>query len=658
MPKLKTNYLFLVLNVVFTLATYRSVFQGRLLGEPFDARLMIVLHEHWWNWFNGDATFRNTDFFYPFDAAFGFSEIFFAQGIIYSLFRLLSIDAPSAWITTNLLLIVIGNLGWHFLGKKFINSSFLRITFSLTMISSISFIAYFNFYQNILGYAFLSWFSLLIVLIKEAKVYKRKQLYINLFITFYLIYVLSCWYAAFFLGSILVVWYMSKILLNYKQHKKFHVIKHANIHIPYLLTFAPINFVLLYLIYYTQVSVINKVNRLNLDITANSTTLKDLLNSGLPYENSRVFSFLAPLNDLFLNSSTTDLNIGVGPVLIILSLFLGTFYVTKFGFEKDHLWTTSVIILYLIFVKITPNFSLFGLLARYFPILNAIRFPGRYVIILGFLLIFVVFVVLDRIQLNYKSPLIKIISLIIGIVFFMDQQRTPYQGWEKSKFISAELVAFEGQIKKECDYFYFDYPGGGWWYEQIEAMALSMRTGVPTVNGYSGGFPNGYPVQVFNSTSEPKEIFLWIEKIDKSKRGCYLTGKSELLKLDADFENLQLVGFDKSVLGDEKLYTATSPNPYFYLTSKKKKDYVITFEFNSNKCNLSQSLKIVNESNGEKIMDLIVSSGMRLSLDIDMTQSYVKRIVLITDAKSCPDGVNNSESYFSISDIKLKENLN
>jgi hypothetical protein len=260
--------------------------------------------------------------------------------------------------------------------------------------------------------------------------------------------------------------------------------------------------------------------------------------------------------------------------------------------------------------------------------------------------------------LNYKSPLIKIISLIIGIVFFMDQQRTPYQGWEKSKFISAELVAFEGQIKKECDYFYFDYPGGGWWYEQIEAMALSMRTGVPTVNGYSGGFPNGYPVQVFNSTSEPKEIFLWIEKIDKSKRGCYLTGKSELLKLDADFENLQLVGFDKSVLGDEKLYTATSPNPYFYLTSKKKKDYVITFEFNSNKCNLSQSLKIVNESNGEKIMDLIVSSGMRLSLDIDMTQSYVKRIVLITDAKSCPDGVNNSESYFSISDIKLKENLN
>jgi type IV secretory pathway TrbD component len=632
---------------------YRSVFQGRLLGEPFDARLMIILHEHWWNWFNGNSTFRNTDFFYPYDSAFGFSEIFFAQGIIYSLFRMISLDALSAWVTTNILLILIGNLGWHFLGQRFINSRYLRLIFSLTMISSISFVAYFNFYQNILGYAFLSWFALLIVKIKDEKVNKRKQLFINIFIFSYLVYVLSCWYAAFFLGSILVVWYVSNVLSSFKRKRDFHFIKSANIHIPYILFFAPINLGLLYLFYYTQVSVLNDVNRLNLNIITNSPTLKDLLNSGLPYDGSRIFNFLAPISDLFLNSPTTDLNIGVGPLLIILTIFLGTFYIAKFGFKKDYMWITSVIALYLIFVKITPNFSLFSFLVEYESLLNAIRFPGRYVIILGFVLIFVIFVMLDRIQLNYKSTLIKTITIIIGISLLMDQQRSPYLGWEKSKFISVELVAFEDQIKEECDYFYFDFPGGGWWYEQIEAMALSMRTGVPTVNGYSGGFPIGYPVEVFNSTSEPKEIFNWIETISKSKRGCYLTGKSELLKLDSDFENLQLVGFDKSFMGVEKLYNSISPNPYLYLTSKKKKDYIITFDFKSNKCNPNQTLKIVNESDGEIIMELSISSGKRLSLEIDMTQSYVKRIALITDAKSCLEGANNSENYFSISDIKL-----
>jgi hypothetical protein len=614
---------------------------------------MIILHEHWWNWFNGNSTFRNTDFFYPYDSAFGFSDLFFAQGIVYSLFRWMSLDAPTAWITTNILLISIGNLGWHFLGQKFINSRYLRFTFSLTMISSMSFTAYFNFYQNILGYAFLSWFALLMVKIKEEKVSKRKQLFINLFIFSYLIYVLSSWYAAFFLGSILVVWYVSKRLSNCKRKRDFNFIKYGKIHIPYIVVFAPINLGLIYLFYYTQVSVLNKVNRLNLDVITNSPALKDLLNSGSPYDNSRIFNFLAPINDRFLNTPTTDLNIGVGPLLIILTLFLGTFYVAKFGFKKDYMWITSVIALYLIFVKITPNFSFFSFLVEYAPLLNAIRFPGRYVIILGFALIFVVFFVLDRIQLNYKSTLIKTITIIIGISLLMDQQRTPYLGWEKSKFISAELVAFEVQIKEECDYFYFDFPGGGWWYEQIEAMALSVRTGVPTVNGYSGGFPIGYPVEVFNSTSEPKEIFNWIETISKSKRGCYLTGKSELLKLDADFENLQLVGFDKSFMGVEKLYNSISPNPYLYLTSKKKKDYIITFDFKSNKCNPNQTLKIVNESDGEILMELSISSGKRLSIEIDMTQSYVKRIVLITDSKSCLEGANNSESYFSISDIKL-----
>jgi hypothetical protein len=52
-------------------------------------------------------------------------------------------------------------------------------------------------------------------------------------------------------------------------------------------------------------------------------------------------------------------------------------------------------------------------------------------------------------------------------------------------------------------------------------------------------------------------------------------------------------------------------------------------------------------------MELSVSSGKILSLDIDMTQSYVKRIVLISDAKSCSESANSTESYFSISDINL-----
>ena len=74
-------------SILATLFAYRPVFQGRLLGDPFDARLQVILHEHWWRWFNGLTEFRNTEFFFPYKTALGYSDVFFTQGIIYSLFR-------------------------------------------------------------------------------------------------------------------------------------------------------------------------------------------------------------------------------------------------------------------------------------------------------------------------------------------------------------------------------------------------------------------------------------------------------------------------------------------------------------------------------------------------------------------------------------------
>jgi hypothetical protein len=47
----------------------------------------MVLHEHWWRWINGKTSFLDTEFFYPFDKALGFSDVFLTQGLIYSLFR-------------------------------------------------------------------------------------------------------------------------------------------------------------------------------------------------------------------------------------------------------------------------------------------------------------------------------------------------------------------------------------------------------------------------------------------------------------------------------------------------------------------------------------------------------------------------------------------
>ena len=124
----KTLFLGLV-AIIFNLYIYRTVFSGNLIGEPFDARLMITLHEHMWRWLNGLVSFRDTEFFYPYNTGLGFSDVFLVQGILYSIFRLLGFDSLSSWINITLLLVIVGNLGWVAVARKFLDKFIIQILF-------------------------------------------------------------------------------------------------------------------------------------------------------------------------------------------------------------------------------------------------------------------------------------------------------------------------------------------------------------------------------------------------------------------------------------------------------------------------------------------------------------------------------------------------
>ena len=151
-----------IFAIVLTLYTFRPIFTGQLIGDPFDSRLMIVIHEHWWRWLNGLTEFRDLGFFYPFDKALGFSDTFLVPGLLYSILRFFSFGLAESWIITTFTVLVIGNLGWAVVAKRFINTKIIRILFVATIVSSFSFIAYFAINPNIVGYSLLSWFALLV----------------------------------------------------------------------------------------------------------------------------------------------------------------------------------------------------------------------------------------------------------------------------------------------------------------------------------------------------------------------------------------------------------------------------------------------------------------------------------------------------------------
>jgi len=643
----------LFLSISYTLFTYKSIFYGKLLGDPFDSRLQIVLHEHWWRWFNGLVGFRDTEFFYPFDKALGYSDVFLTQGIVYSFFRFIGFTLSSSWSITTIGLLIIGNLGWVFIARKFVKNYVLQILTVLTFVSSLSFAYYFTLNPNIMGYSFISWFALFIINIsqEENKLVKNRKT--SIFITLFLIYALSCWYAAFFLGLILTIRLLLEIVFRRKEFN-FSQSQHGlkNLAKQYYLQ-SPIQLFLIWLFVYVYVLVANDPSRSVNELLDNSPRASYLANGSNVDGTKLSGSFF---KQLYLNLGLDfDKEYGIG--LGLFTTFFGLLsigyiiYKRLFSLSK-YLWICAITIVYIYFLVWQDKFSIHKLLFESIPGFDSIRYPARYVIIIGFSLILLIFFILDSIVMdsNFKK---KSLIFLVGSLIFIDQYRASFKGWDSDTLVNIELLKQKQDIIASCDYFYYDFPGG-WWNEQIEAMMFSIQIGVPTVNGYSGGFPPGYPMEAFNSTSEPLQIFGWINKISPEKRGCLVTGRTQIMSFNSKSELVEFVGFT----GEEKKGSSTwrwanSSSPYLYIYSRKNSLRNLKFSLKTSSCFENQTIRITDSQNKLLVEETIVEEERNYDLKVDLSNNFVKIIQFNTDAQVCKVKGDPRDLYFEIKNFSI-----
>ena len=639
-------------NVSFTLFTYRSIFSGKLLGDPFDSRLHIILHEHWWRWFNGLVSFRDTEFFFPFDKALGYSDVFFTQGIIYSIFRFLGYGLPTSWTLTTILLLIIGNIGWVFVARKYIKNYILQILSVLTFVSSLSFVYYFTFNPNIVGYSYLSWIALFINNIIEERNSKNKNRKISVFISLMLIYALSCWYGAFFVILIIIARALLEIMFNFESFIQSLKKTKFSVNIRQYLIQLPIQIFLVWLFIYVYVSVVNQPKRPTDELFRNSPRIH-LLPNGSNVDGTKLSgSIFKDLYLLFGLDFEKEYGIGIGIFTLVLGLFVTVYGIVKKLFSKNQkLWILTFLGVYLYFIVFAEKFSLHQLFFENVPGFNSIRCPSRYVILLGFFVIFGIFYTFDL--LIKKSNKIKIGLIFLAFILLFDQYRSPFKGWDPAVLINTDLMSQKDEIKKNCDYFYYDFPGG-WWYDQIEAMTFAIQVGVPTVNGYTGAFPVGYPTESFTSNEEPLKIFDWISKIDPQKRGCFVTGRSEIKSLNREFDSIDFIGFTElETNGNASWRWAVSPNPYLYILSNSDKKKEISFTLNTSQCNPVQEISILDGQGNTINPDKKVTNSSTFQVEVDMRNAVIRRIQIITDSGGCQLGNDPRNLFFEIKDFKI-----
>jgi hypothetical protein len=225
------------------------------------------------------------------------------------------------------------------------------------------------------------------------------------------------------------------------------------------------------------------------------------------------------------------------------------------------------------------------------------------------------------------------------------------QGWDESKLYNAELFSNKKRIIQECDYFYYDKPGG-WWYDQIEAMTFAIQVGVPTINGYSGAFPPGYPTEPFNSESPPKKIFEWIAQVDKNLRGCFVAGSTPIKPLNKNLKSIDLVGFtEREGNAEDSWNWATSPNPYLYVINYSGNISEIKFKLKPAKCHSKMDIRVMENGKIDLFKENVYEAGKEIILNLNFGNSIVKRIDIITNSSFCRFDQDPRQLYFELKNL-------
>jgi hypothetical protein len=193
---------------------------GHLIGDPFDGRLMVVLHEHWVNFFKGNHKLYETGFFFPYEYGLGFSDAFIFQGLLYSVLRIIIPDMLTSWALTNSLMLVIGNIGLFLIARQIVRSYFMRIILILTAGSSFTFISYFYMYTNVNGYILLIYISLILIRMSRALKEENTKAFSVNFVALSILtplLMLSGWYAAFYFYLYISIYIVIKLISDRKD---------------------------------------------------------------------------------------------------------------------------------------------------------------------------------------------------------------------------------------------------------------------------------------------------------------------------------------------------------------------------------------------------------------------------------------------------------
>ncbi len=655
----------LTLSLILTTYTFRAYFYGYVLGDEYDTRLMISQHEHWYRLFFQNGTFRDTLYFYPRQDALGYTDAFFIPAFFYVPARFFNLGILQAWSLATFLALFIGFLGWATLIDYLIKNSFLRVLALLSVALYPAWVAQFEYFPNAVGYTYLSWLILILTKIYDNQKPTKIFLYINLLFLTTLLLMLTSWYPALFFIAISLISVLIFLIFNYTSIKRirFREVPSKNIITISVFSLLNLSLLLLWSLIYLPNFKNASASRSWSEVLFHSVSLKELVNpEGL---NNGIYFLLVKNSEVGI---LEERNLGFPLALTISIIILGALIIFNYKTWINKYYKANKnyqiflkliilpsLILGFIFLKLTEEFSIYKVFWSTVPGLSSIRYPYRFYIILGMLLWIFIFMTLDIYLKNHLKLRNKIFIYAIFLLITLDNLKPYYSFWKADDYLPKTLSKQTNFIKENCDYFILDRPGG-WWDDATKSIALSAITGVPTANGQSSGYPQGYPVKPQLYEGDITEMLEWAQFGISSDKGCFVSDSfTPFISRPSESRVETYDGFSPKEGGAVNYWAwANRKDPILLIsTPPNTKNNLLKLEVKTPPCLQERELKFIALPDTQLQTISIKSKSSSYLIQIPPSKFNLTKIQIFTDDVFCNIENDPRDLYFEIKNYKI-----
>lgn len=516
-----------------------------------DGRLITYLCEHWYQVFQGQASWRSPAMFYPVEGALGYADMFLGYAVPFSLLRALGLNSFTSlelvvilfnylsYVICFILLYRILRLGlpascagaffFAFNSPKFVQMGHLQL--QVTLFLPLCVIAVLIFVKKREAISQTRAFALLALAATSLSIQLMSGYYPGWFFIFwgFLFLALSLCFKparAFILPIAVKYWraIAAAALLFIAEM------------IPFLLVYVPVVRELGWRPYDSVKELIPVPSALLL--TSDGNYVWGHLSASL--RQSRALHPELQMG-IGLVPSLTWLALTVAALLFVIRHARKPSVETENDLSKPRssrlLWlcllVLSTSLFYLIGMKLLKDYSAWRIVYTFFPGGKSIRAVSRYVIVLALPMsiafAFLIQHALDRIHSRFqvrRARLYPLIALFCLVGFGLFEQLGTNSGFSV-KAENSYLERLAQRLPSDCQSFYlavgpaasrnqFEY--------QIDAMMVSQMRRVPTTNGYSGVFPRDWFPALWEVKAPAYEENMrrWIDEHRLGSRVCRL----------------------------------------------------------------------------------------------------------------------------------------